>query len=74
MKMQEIDMNWPEEAIYKLGEYVEKRGRAAWRGKVVGWYKTDLTPIGYAVESYFEPGSVQIYQETALIPWEFPVD
>ena len=52
---------------FKLGERVEKRSGSSWRGKIVGFYTTKLTPIGYAVESEFEPGAVQIYPESALI-------
>ncbi|MCU0806378.1 MAG: DfrB family trimethoprim-resistant dihydrofolate reductase [Candidatus Contendobacter sp.] len=55
---------------YRLGDRVQKHGGARWRGKVVGWYRTSLTPEGYAVESAFEPGSVQIYPVTALDPWD----
>jgi dihydrofolate reductase (trimethoprim resistance protein) len=60
---------WPAEARYQLGDRVQKKGHASWRGIVVGWYRTELTALGYAVESLFEPGSVQIYPETALDPW-----
>jgi hypothetical protein len=54
---------------FKLGDLVEKKGRASWRGKIVGEYSTELTARGYAVESVFEPGSVQIYPESALVPY-----
>ena len=37
-----------------------------WTGRVVGFYSTTLTAIGYAVESETETGSVQIYPEAAL--------
>lgn len=60
---------WPANAQFALGDMVQKKGRASWRGKVVGWYRTDLTALGYAVESEFEPGSVQIYPETGLLPY-----
>lgn len=49
-----------------LGTTVHKVGGAQWSGKVVGFYSTALTPVGYAVESIAEPGSVQIYPEKAL--------
>lgn len=49
-----------------LGTIVYKVGGAQWSGKVVGFYSTALTPVGYAVESIAEPGSVQIYPEKAL--------
>lgn len=51
---------------YKLGDRVRKIKGSSWQGKVVGFYSTDLTPIGYAVESEREKGSVQIYPESAL--------
>ena len=61
---------WPEDAAFPNGALVQKKGRASWRGKIVGWYRTDITALGYAVESTFEPGSVQIYPETALLAWD----
>lgn len=64
---------WPSDATFQMGDFVAKKGRASWRGRIVGWYRTDLTKLGYAIESYFEPGSVQIYPETAIEPWESPV-
>ncbi len=51
---------------FKLGDRVEKISGSSWRGYVVGFYTTKLTPEGYAVESENEPGSVQIYPVTAL--------
>lgn len=51
---------------FSLGERVTKTKGASWTGRVVGFYETGLTPIGYAVESEKEPGSVQIYPEAAL--------
>lgn len=50
-------------------DYVKKTKGSSWRGRICGFYSTELTPIGYAVESYFEPGSVQIYPENALELW-----
>lgn len=70
-------MMMPAEAKFRLGDWVKKRSGGRWRGKVVGWYQTSLTPEGYAVESAFEPGSVQIYPVTALEPWDgrwYPLD
>jgi dihydrofolate reductase (trimethoprim resistance protein) len=55
---------------FHLGQWVQKHRGGRWRGKVVGWYQTSLTPEGYAVESAYEPGSVQIYPATALEPWD----
>lgn len=51
---------------FYLEDRVRKIKGASWQGKVVGFYSTMLTPIGYAVESEREPGSVQIYPEAAL--------
>ncbi len=51
---------------FKLGSRVTKTKGSSWTGRVVGFYSTTLTPIGYAVESENEPGSVQIYPEAAL--------
>jgi hypothetical protein len=51
---------------FALGDYVTKLKGSSWTGHVVGFYSTALTPVGYAVESENEPGSVQIYPEAAL--------
>lgn len=51
---------------FALGGLVTKTKGSSWTGHVVGFYSTTLTPIGYAVESINEPGSVQIYPESAL--------
>jgi len=51
---------------FDLGETVTKKSGSSWTGKVVGFYTTDLTPEGYAVESATEKGSVQIYPVKAL--------
>jgi len=58
-------------AKFKIGDYVCKLHGSNWHGRVVGMYSTDLTPIGYVVESLFESGSVQIYPEPALVSWVF---
>lgn len=55
---------------WNLGDYVQKKQNSSWRGKVVGLYSTAATPVGYCVESYFEPGSVQVWPEAALIEWD----
>ena len=52
--------------LFNLGDHVRKKSGAAWQGKIVGWYCTKLTPEGYAVESEFHSGSVQIYPAAAL--------
>jgi dihydrofolate reductase (trimethoprim resistance protein) len=56
----------PFPATFGLGDRVRKKSGAAWQGRVVGWYSTQLTPEGYAVESEAHPGSVQIYPVAAL--------
>jgi len=61
---------WPKDAKYPLGALVQKKGRASWRGRIVGWYRTDITALGYAIESIYEPGSVQIYPESAVTDME----
>ena len=53
---------------FKLKDRVRKTKGSSWQGHVVGFYSTELTPIGYCVESEREPGSVQIYPENALEP------
>lgn len=54
---------------FELGEEVRKKSGSSWHGYVVGVYHSSLTPEGYAVESMYEPGSVQIYPVTALEPF-----
>jgi hypothetical protein len=51
---------------WKIGTRVRKIKGSQWQGRVVGYYSTDLTPVGYAVESERETGSVQIYPASAL--------
>jgi len=55
---------------YKLGDFVQKKRGSSWRGVVVGFYSTVYTPIGYCVDSAFEPGSVQVWPEAALEDWD----
>lgn len=52
---------------FALGDRVTKVRGSSWTGRVVGFYSTTLTPIGYNIESENEPGSVQLYPETALV-------
>jgi dihydrofolate reductase (trimethoprim resistance protein) len=52
---------------FSFGQVVKKIKGSNWKGKIVGWYSTELTPEGYAVESDTETGSVQIYPVAALI-------
>lgn len=51
---------------FNHGDRVRKTKGSQWQGKIVGWYSTDLTPEGYAVESESHRGSVQIYPASAL--------
>lgn len=60
----------PPRGKFALGQRVYKPKGSSWQGKIVGFYSTTLTPIGYAVESEREPGSVQIYPEAALVAAE----
>lgn len=53
---------------FKLGDCVKKVSGAEWLGTVVGYYCTELTPEGYAIESLAHIGSVQIYPASALEP------
>ena len=55
---------------FKLGDTVKKIKGSQWQGRVVGWYSTELTPEGYAVESMWDRGSVQIYPAAALEGFE----
>ena len=55
---------------FKIGDKVRKVSGSQWHGTVVGTYSTELTPEGYAVESFTEKGSVQIYPAKALELWE----
>ena len=48
------------------GDRVRKKSGAKWQGHVCGWYSTEMTPDGYAVESEFHKNSVQIYPAGAL--------
>ena len=66
----ELQMQYPEtHTKFKHGDTACKIKGSQWHGTVVGWYSTDLTPEGYAVESATERGSVQIYPAAALDPW-----
>ena len=58
--------------IFHFGQRVTKTKGSSWTGKIVGVYSTKLTPVGYAVESENEPGSVQIYPASALAAMEAP--
>lgn len=51
---------------WRIGTRVRKTKGSSWNGRVVGYYSTSLTDVGYAIESEREPGSVQIYPASAL--------
>lgn len=51
---------------FSRGDFVRKKSGSEWAGLIVGEYSTTLTPEGYAVESAWHPGSVQIYPAAAL--------
>lgn len=51
---------------FQIGQRVRKIKGSSWQGRVRGFYGTELTPEGYAVESEHEPGSVQVYPASAL--------
>ena len=53
-------------STFNLGQRVRKTKGSQWQGRIVGWYTTELTKEGYAVESEREKGSVQIYPASAL--------
>jgi hypothetical protein len=49
-----------------LGTEMKKKSGSEWQGYVVGYYSTELTPAGLAIESKDHKGSVQIYPVQAL--------
>lgn len=51
---------------FRMGDRVKKSTGSEWEGRVVGWYSTEQTAEGYAVESSAHRNSVQIYPVTAL--------
>ena len=53
-------------STFKIGDSVKKKSGSSWEGRIVGTYSTELTPEGYAVESFAHKGSVQIYPVNAL--------
>lgn len=57
---------------FQIGEYAQKKSGSQWHGRICGTYSTKLTPEGYAVESFTEKGSVQIYPAAALESWTPP--
>lgn len=69
--MSRINIEWrvENEAKWKIGALVQKTRGGSWNGIVVGYYSTAVTPIGYCVESFYQPGSVQVWPEAALADW-----
>jgi len=51
---------------FRMGDIVKKSTGSEWVGRVVGWYSTEQTKEGYAVESSAHRNSVQIYPAKAL--------
>lgn len=51
---------------FALGDYVCKKSGSWWAGRVAGFYTTEQTPRGYAVQLDKPFGPVQIYPESAL--------
>jgi len=51
---------------FRMGDLVKKSTGSEWIGRVVGWYSTEQTKEGYAVESSAHRNSVQIYPAKAL--------
>lgn len=51
---------------FRMGDLVKKSSGSEWVGRVVGWYSTEQTKEGYAVESSAHRNSVQIYPAKAL--------
>jgi len=51
---------------FRMGDLVKKSTGSEWVGHVCGWYSTEQTPEGYAVESSAHRNSVQIYPAKAL--------
>lgn len=56
----------PPLGCWKIGTRVRKHKGSSWQGRIVGYYSTSLTDVGYCVESEREPGSVQLYPCIAL--------
>lgn len=58
---------WPADAKFSRYDRVTKIKGSSWTGRVVGWYRSSITPLGYNVESENEPGAVQLYPQSALM-------
>lgn len=60
--MELITSSW----TFQYGDVVKKKSGSEWSGTVVGFYSTEQTPEGYAVESDKHKNTVQIYPLAAL--------
>lgn len=56
----------PRGFAFGFGDRLRKKSGSEWQGKVVGFYSTEFTPEGYAIESEAHRHSVQIYPVGAL--------
>ena len=53
---------------FRMGDRVRKHSGSWWEGRIVGFYTTAQTPVGYCVQLDTVPnGPVQIYPEAALV-------
>lgn len=52
------------------GERVKKKSGSDFRGEIVGFYSSVLTHEGYAIESAYHPGTIQIFPFKALELWD----
>jgi hypothetical protein len=67
LEQEEQSSGFPDtHTTFSMGDKVRKVRGSQWKGRVVGYYSTELTKEGYAVESDTEVGSVQIYPAAAL--------
>jgi dihydrofolate reductase (trimethoprim resistance protein) len=65
-------MKKPSNFEYEYGRLLRKKSGSQWLGRVVGFYSTEQTPEGYALESVYHKNTVQIYPKQALIPADLP--
>lgn len=66
LRMARADMSAKGAGKFRMGDLVKKSTGSEWVGRVVGWYSTEQTKEGYAVESSAHRNSVQIYPAKAL--------
>ena len=70
MKKPPVGIERPLGFLWGFGANLRKKSGSEWFGKVVGFYSTELTPEGYAIESAVHRGSTQIYPVNALEEYE----